>query len=74
MVAYQNVTEGGDRLSLQYLTDDASAVAIDNEGNKWNLFGEAVSGASTGEKFKFTRSYFGFYFSWAAFYPALEIF
>ncbi|MEM0993462.1 MAG: DUF3179 domain-containing protein [Bacteroidota bacterium] len=74
LVAYQAQTEGGDSLSFESVVDSDEAVAIDNEGNEWNLFGEAISGERKGQRLKTTRSYIGYFFSWAAFYPELEIF
>ena len=53
---------------------DALPVAMeDQEGNRWNVFGEAVSGPREGQKLRHTRSYTGYWFAWADFFPGLEI-
>ncbi len=52
----------------------ARVVLIDNEGNNWSIFGEALSGPRQGEKLVPTKSFIGFWFSWGAFYPGLKLF
>lgn len=49
-------------------------ILIDNEGNTWNMFGEAISGARTGQKLTPVVSFIGYWFSWGAFYPGAKIF
>ncbi len=51
-----------------------SEIMTDNEGNTWNVFGEAVSGPRTGQHLTPTTSFMGFWFAWGAFYPGLDIF
>ncbi|MEM9887577.1 MAG: DUF3179 domain-containing protein [Bacteroidota bacterium] len=74
MVAFQRETTEGVSIDFESLSEDSEAVAIDQEGNRWNIFGEAISGPRAGAQLKFTRSYIGYFFSWAAFYPELEIY
>jgi hypothetical protein len=45
----------------------------DNEGNKWNIFEEAVAGPRVGQKLTATTSFMGYWFAWGAFYPGIEI-
>ena len=47
---------------------------IDNEGNVWNLLGEAVSGPRTGQKLIPTISYNAYWFAWGAFFPDVTIY
>jgi hypothetical protein len=49
-------------------------IMTDNEGNSWNIFGEAVEGPRTGQKLISVKGFVGYWFSWAAFYPGLEVF
>ncbi|GJM27366.1 MAG: hypothetical protein DHS20C17_00010 [Cyclobacteriaceae bacterium] len=49
-------------------------VMEDNEGNQWNIFGEAVSGPRMGQKLPPATSFIGYWFSWGAFYPTAEIY
>ena len=53
---------------------DPSIVLIDNENNQWNIFGAAVNGPRTGEQLQSPPAFIGFWFSWGAFYPDLEIY
>ena len=46
----------------------------DQLGNKWDVFGNAVSGPNAGEKLMPTNSFIGMFFSWAPFYNSLQIF
>jgi hypothetical protein len=40
----------------------------DNEGNEWDVFGTAVSGARTGQQLQKTNSYVSYWFAWTAFF------
>ena len=46
----------------------------DAQGNKWNVFGDAVSGPRTGEGLIQTESFIGYWFSFGGFFPNAEIF
>ena len=55
-------------------TSDDTAIFGDETGNRWNLFGEVVSGPSRGQKLENVTSYIGFWFAWATFNPDIEIY
>ncbi len=74
LVAYQRTTMDGTLLEFQAMQDSPDSIMKDNEGNSWNLFGEAIAGPRTGERLSPTRSYMGYFFSWGAFYPNVEIY
>lgn len=46
----------------------------DQFGNLWNVFGEVLEGPHLGTQLEATPSYMGFFFAWATFNPALEIY
>lgn len=46
----------------------------DQEGNRWNLFGKAVSGPREGESLEAIPQMIGFWFSWAPFFEGIEIY
>ncbi|MEM7367326.1 MAG: DUF3179 domain-containing (seleno)protein [Bacteroidota bacterium] len=46
----------------------------DQEGNAWDLFGEAVSGPMKGERLLPLNSYMGYWFAFGAFFPGAEIY
>ncbi len=49
-------------------------ILTDQEGNEWDIFGEALSGPRMGEKLSPTESYTGYWFALSTFYPVEEIF
>ncbi|MCI5055249.1 MAG: DUF3179 domain-containing protein [Flavobacteriales bacterium] len=53
--------------------DDFPVVMTDAQGNKWNLFGECVEGDRAGQRLNSPQNIIGYWFSFAAFYPGLEI-
>ncbi len=68
--------DNGTELHFEVISRDSpgSEILTDNEGNVWNVFGEAVSGPRTGERLEPTTSFMGFWFAWGAFYPGLQIY
>ena len=45
------------------------AVIEDNEGNNWNIFGEALDGPRQGQKMKWPNGYLAFKFAWDDLFP-----
>ena len=65
----------GDKiLSFSPLQDDYPIIMSDEEGNMWDVFGKAVSGPREGSQLVPARSFTGYWFSFAAFYPSLTIY
>ena len=66
----------GDGTSLSYspVQDQYPIVMTDEEGNMWDVFGMAVSGPRTGTQLTHARSFIGYWFSFAAFYPQVAIY
>jgi hypothetical protein len=61
------------------LTFSASPVALplvlqDQEGGLWDVFGRCVEGPRQGSFLTPLRSFTGYWFAWAAFYPGAEIY
>ena len=54
--------------------DEGNIILEDDLGNKWDVFGYAVSGPLTGSRLKSTESFIGYWFSWGTFYPEAEIY
>ncbi|HFA47641.1 MAG TPA: DUF3179 domain-containing protein [Bacteroidetes bacterium] len=73
MVAFNARMEDGTKLEFSVSGTDAGTVT-DNEGNIWNLFGEAVSGPRAGTKLPSIDNLIGYWFSFGAFYPGLQIY
>lgn len=59
--------------NFQYV-NEGEVVLRDDNGNGWNIFGQAIEGPLTGQNLAPTKSYIGFWFAWGTFYPGLEIY
>jgi len=42
---------------------------VDNEGNKWDIFGDVFEGSREGESLTQEKAFISYWFAWAAFYP-----
>ena len=54
--------------------DELPVVFRDSEGTSWDIFGTAVDGPREGDRLTAARSYTGYWFGWADFFPDLEIY
>ncbi len=64
----------GSSLSFTAVQDSYPVVMTDTEGNMWDVFGHAVSGPREGVILAHARSFIGYWFSFAAFYPQVTIY
>ncbi len=64
----------GSSLTFNTVQDSLPVILKDNEGNRWDVFGVAVSGPRSGEKLTHTNSLMGYWFAWAAFYPSVLLY
>ncbi len=60
-------------LEFQAVQDELPIVLQDSGGNKWDVFGRAVEGPLTGERLTAGRSYTGYWYAWADFFPGLQL-
>jgi hypothetical protein len=76
IVSFERTLESGTSLDFSPISngDISAEIMTDNEGNTWNIFGEAVSGPRKNQKLTPTVSFIGYWFSWAAFYPGIKIY
>ena len=73
MVAFSKT--GVDGAEEFEVTNDNLPIAFqDNLGNKYDVFGEVVSGPNQGERLDVLESYMGFFFSFPAFFGTPEIY
>ena len=49
-------------------------VLLDQEGNRWDLLGRAIAGPRLGQRLPAPTAFVGYWFSWGAFYPELELY
>ena len=54
--------------------DELPVVFRDSEGTSWDIFGTALDGPREGDRLTAARSYTGYWFGWADFFPDLEIY
>ncbi|MEM7368769.1 MAG: DUF3179 domain-containing (seleno)protein [Bacteroidota bacterium] len=74
IVSYGRELSDGTLLSFtSECCDDLSVMMKDQEGNRWNIFGEAVSGPRQGSSLPRIDSYIGYWFSFAAMFPEIEL-
>jgi uncharacterized protein DUF3179 len=72
IVSFYRTLEDGTMLNFTAV-DENNIILKDNLGNKWDIFGFAVSGPLQGQRLKNTESFLGYWFSWGVFYPDAEI-
>ncbi|MDN5200071.1 DUF3179 domain-containing protein [Fulvivirgaceae bacterium BMA10] len=73
IVSFERKLNDGTRLAFQAVDKDNGIVMSDNEGNLWNIFGEAIEGPRKGQVLETTKSFMGYWFAWASVYPDPEI-
>lgn len=69
IVAYQN-----QNLMNVVPSSEEGVIAVDENGNKINMFGEVVAGPMNGTKLTQVNSMIAYFFSIGAFYPEVEIY
>lgn len=74
MVGFESKLEDGTVLNFTSIDRVGDIIMKDNEGNEWNLFGEAVSGSRMGQKLQPVYATMGYWFSIGAFFKQAEIF
>lgn len=68
-VSYGRKLSDGTVLELQALQGELPILMTDQEGNRWDVFGEALSGPRKGSQLAVYPSMMGYWFSFGAFYP-----
>ena len=68
-VSFINDSSNGTPLNFESVQNELPVIMQDDEGNKWTIFGEAVSGPKKGTNLTPTISYNGYWFAFADFYP-----
>lgn len=72
-VAYNSTLTDGTSLTFIAVNGALPQIMQDNEGNIWNIFGTAVSGARAGEQLELMSDFIAFWFAWTSFYPDAQI-
>ncbi len=64
-----------DGTTIEFLpTVNDSNLLVDTNGNEWTILGKAVSGDLIGTQLDIPKSFMGYWFSFAIFYPNLDIY
>lgn len=74
MLAFERELPDGSMLQFEALNQAYPAIMGDQEGNRWNVFGRAISGPRKGQQLKPAHSYIGFWFAWGTMYPGVELY
>lgn len=74
IISFFSNTIQGEKLEFSALQNEYPLILIDDEGNKWDVFGVAQEGPRKGEHLKPANSFMGYWFAWAAFYSMPTIF
>lgn len=61
-------------LEFSSIEGQLPVVMVDNEGNEWDVFGNAINGSRAGTQLQKTNSFIAYWFAWTAFYPGAEIY
>ncbi len=70
IVCYESKIPNGPELTFTPHSHEASnIIMIDNEGNKWDIFGNAVDGPRRGQHLTATNSMMGYWFAFGAMFP-----
>ena len=72
-VVYNRQLEDCTTLEFSSVENQLPVVMVDREGNKWDVFGTALSGPRTGTQLQKTNSYISYWFVWSSFFPATDI-
>lgn len=67
-------TQFENNLELEAVNDQLPVVMRDQHGNGWDIFGYALEGPNAGERLTSARSYTGYWFALADFYPGIELY
>lgn len=74
IVSYEGDKQEGNTLEFKVVEDALPVILEDSKGNRYDIFGEVVEGPGKGNKLTPTTSFIGYWFSWGAFYPGVEIY
>lgn len=73
-LAFNRTLADGTTLEFTARPGELPIAMDDNDGNVWNIHGEAVSGPRQGEKLQMVESYVSYWFAWAAMFKGALIY
>jgi hypothetical protein len=72
-VSFERKLPDGTILSFNPVEGELPVIMMDNEGTKWDIFGNGISGPRAAIKLTPTSSFIAYWFAWGAFYHGAEI-
>lgn len=63
----------GTLLDFEPIQADLPSILTDQEGNVWDIFGQATEGPRQGQSLTSLNGYIGFWFSWSSQYPGINV-
>jgi hypothetical protein len=73
-VSFSRTMRDSTVLQFEVVQNDLPVIMKDQEGNYWDVFGFATQGPRIGSRLSSVKSYTGYWFAWADFFPGLEIY
>lgn len=73
MVAFNRILADGTELSFSAVQNKSPVILLDYEGTKWDIFGRGISGPRKDQKLVPLTQMMGYWFSFATFYPDVEL-
>lgn len=73
-VIFERTLSDGTVLTFAESADPRPTVMTDNEGNTWDIFGEALTGSRATQRLGLPKSHVAYWFAWGAFHPDSEIY
>jgi hypothetical protein len=73
-VAFERRTDDGTLLTFSAIYNQSPIIMEDNEGNQWDINGQAISGTRTGEQLTLPFSFIAYFYAWAAIYPDTSVY
>lgn len=73
MVAFKRILADGTELSFSAVQNESPVILLDSEGTKWDIFGRGISGPRKDQKLVPLTQMMGYWFSFATFYPDVEL-
>jgi hypothetical protein len=74
VVSFERELPDGTILTFTPVQDSLPIIMKDGEGNKWDIFGNAVEGPRKGSRLKQTKSFISYWFAWGTFFRGAEIY
>ena len=74
MIGFQSITADGTQLQFEAVKGSLPQAMKDQEGNIWDVLGEAVSGPRMGQHLLPAKAMMGYWFAFPAFYESVSIY